>query len=262
MESDEIRFESIKEDRGWYFVEYSPPILKFPFAVLHLTVIEATEAATVAAAIEAEAKTWLARYPVPLMATAFAADGDVISLGSVRPINHLMAWLDLPDTTPILRWERVADGDLPEVALDRDFLEDVFSNVPSRTGREIQAEAKKHVARRKAGWWLVFFWAVVVPLGVAILEWWSDWLGIVVLAYAFFKAAMAALRFTGHMPKSARLREQEATELRMRHHHYHCERNPDGFERLKAENVRRHEIERTRAEVAVLREGSRSPPSH
>ena len=133
--------------------------------------------------METEVRMWLARYPVPLMATAFSADGDVLSLKGVRPIDNLMAWLCLPETEPVLRWELVANAELPDIALDREFVEGIFANIPSKTGRDIQEQVAKDDAVRKTGWRLVFVWAVVVPLGVAILEWWSDLLGLVVLGY-------------------------------------------------------------------------------
>lgn len=39
----------------------------------------------------------------------------------------------------------------------------------------------------------------------------------------------------------------------MRHHHYHCKRNPDGFMRLKVENIEREEIDRIREEFQEIR---------
>jgi hypothetical protein len=47
----------------------------------------------------------------------------------------------------------------------------------------------------------------------------------------------------------------------MRHHHYHCRRNPEAFERLKAENFRREEIERTNAEALALKKKSSNASS-
>jgi hypothetical protein len=208
--------------------------------------------------METEARAWLARYPVPLIATAFSVDSSVLSLEGVRPNDNLMAWSRLPDTEPTLRWEIVADEELPDIALNRDFVKNLFANVPSRTGREIKEQVAKESAVRKVGWWLVFVWAVVVPLGVAILEWWSDLLGLVVVGYALFKAVTTALRLTGRLPKSRHQREKEVEDLRMRHHHYHCVRNPEAFERLKAENFRRLEIERTRAEAEALKASRRA----
>lgn len=258
MAPDEIRFGSLKEDRGWYFVEYAPPIPNYRFSTLSVCVVDVQAAQLVASAIESEAREWLSRYPVPVMATAFSADGIVFSLKGVRATNDLIAWPDSESSTPILRWELVKDEVLPDVALDRSFLTKIFANVPSKSGAQIQNEVAKEVAARKVGWWLVFVWAVMVPLGVAVLEWSSDLLGLVVLAYAFVKALIQALRLTGHLPKSAQEREKKAQDLRMRHHHYHCERNPEAFERLKAENFRREEIARTKAEALTLKAQARN----
>jgi hypothetical protein len=259
MAPDDIRFGSLKEDRGWYFVEYSPPMANYRFSLLQLSVVEARDAQ--ALAMESEAREWLNRYPVPVMVTAFSADGSVFSLKGVRPINNLMAWLEPAESQPVFRWELVENDVLPDIALSREFLEEIFANVPSKTGREIQEDVAKLVAARKVGWWLVFVWAILVPLGVAVLEWWSDLLGLVVLGYAFVKAAIQALRLTGHLPKSTRQREKEAEDLKMRHHHYHCERNPEAFERLKVENFRREEIARTKAEALALKAQARNVPS-
>ena len=258
MAPDDIRFGSLKEDRNWYFVEYSPPTTNDPFSLLQLSVVEERDAQTVATAMETEAREWLSRYPVPVMVTAFSADGSVFSLKDVRPIDNLMAWLESADSEPILRWELVMNDVLPDVALNREFLKKIFANVPSKTGAEIRQQVAKEMAARKVGWWLVFVWAVLVPLGVAVLEWWSDLLGLVVLGYAFVKAAIHALRLTGHLPKSRRQREKEAEDLRMRHHHYHCERNPEAFGRLKAENFRHEEIARTKAEALALKAQARN----
>jgi hypothetical protein len=260
MAPDDIRFESLKEDRDWYFVEYSPPMANYRFSLLLLSVVESRDAQAVATAMESEVGEWLGRYPVPVMAIAFSSDGSVLSLKGVRPIDHLIAWLDPAQSHPVLRWELVENDSLPDVALNQEFLKDIFANVPSKTGRDIQEEVVKHIAAQKVGWWLVFVWAVLVPLGIAVLEWWSDLLGLVVLGYAVAKAAIQALRLTGHLPKSTQQHQKAAEELKVRHHHYHCERNPEAFERLKAENFNREEIERTKVEALALKAQARNLP--
>lgn len=255
---DDIRFASIKEDRDWYFIEYYPPLPGYRFSILQLSILEPRNGDEIATAMEHEATAWVSRYPVPLMATAFTLDGSVLSLLNARPINHLFAWSETTMAKTILRWEIVKDDELPTVALDRNYLKQIFLGIPYKTGQEIRAAADKHFATLRLGWWLVFVWAVVVPLMVAVLEWWSDLLGLVVLTYAFVKAAIQALCLTGHLPRSKREREKEAEESKMRHYTYHCERNPEAFERLKLENFEREAIEKTKAEAAALK--AKQPP--
>lgn len=253
MNPDEIRFASIKEHREWYYVEYTPPLQNYRFSVLQLSVLdESRKAEEIASAMEREARSWLSRYPVPVMATSFSLDGSLLPLSAVRPIDHLIAWLD-DNMNEVLRWELVADAELPAVALDRKNLLRIFFDIPFKTGREILDAANRNTAALRMGWWLVFLWAVVVPLIVAIIEWWSDILGLVVLGYAFFKAAIQALRLTGRLPRSKRELEKEAEEAKMRHYFYHCELNPEAFEKLKVENFRREAIEKTQSEAAALK---------
>jgi hypothetical protein len=250
---DDIRFASIKEDRDWYFVEYFPPLSGYRFSVLQLSILEPRAVGEIATAMELEASAWINRYHVPLMATAFSLEGSVLSLSNARPIDHLLAWPETKTAETVLRWELVKDDDLPAVALDRNYLKQIFFDIPYKTGREIRAAADKHFSALRIGWWIVFMWAVVVPLMVAILEWWSDLLGLVVLTYAFVKAGVQALRLTGHLPQSKRERDREAEESKMRHYAYHCERNPEAFERIKFENFEREAIEKTRVEAAALK---------
>jgi len=254
MAPDHIRFASIKEDRDWYYVEYFPPLPNYRFSVLQLSVLdESRKGEEIASAMEREVRTWLSRYPIPLMTTSFTLDGSVLRLSPARPIDHLVAWLD-SELNEVLHWELVADAEMPAVALDRRSLTRIFSDVPFKTGREMREAANRHAAALRMGWWLVFFWAVVVPLVVTVLEWWSDLLGIFVLVYAFFKAAAKALRLTGRLPKSEREVENEAEETKMRHYFYHCELNPEAFEQLKLENFRREAVEKTKSEAATLKE--------
>lgn len=256
MKSDDIRFSKVKEDRGWYFVEYTPPMLNYRFSVLQLSVIELPDLETIATALEAEAKDWLSRYPVPLMATAFTIDESVLSLENVRPIDHLMAWIDSVNQMPVLRWELVKDKNLPDIALNRDHLTAIFSTFPSKSGLEINNEIAQKAKSDRVGWWLVFLWAVVVPVLVAVVEWSSDILGLLVLLYSFYKAVVEALRLTGKLPKSKRKLHKEKEDAQIRHHHYHCVRNPDAFERLKIEDFQKDAIERTLAESKAIKASS------
>lgn len=254
MKPDDIHFSSIKEGRDWYFVKYTPPAPGNRFSILDLFIVDESKSpGQVSEVIETEAMHWLGTYPIPLMATAFTSDGDVLSLVGNKPIDHLFAWLDADSEQIILKWELVRDVDLPEIALNQDLLKHIFINVPFRTDEDIQNAAGKYLFNLRNGLRLFFIWAVIIPILVALLEWWSDLLGMAVLAYAFIKAIIQALRLTGHLPKSERHKEREIKEGKMNHYYYHCERNPEAFQFLKLENFRNEEIEKTKSEAEYLK---------
>jgi hypothetical protein len=58
-----MRYESIKDARDWYYVEYSPPCSEIHSSSLHLTIEQEASAADVAEAMENEAQEWVSRYP-------------------------------------------------------------------------------------------------------------------------------------------------------------------------------------------------------
>jgi len=256
LNPDAIIFGSVKEDRDWYFVEYCPPIDGYRFSTLSVVLIDSREIQDVASAMEAEALVWINRYPVPVMLTAFSPDESVFHLASARADNHLIAWKEPNESTPILHWRMVSDSELPDTALDREKLRGIFIDVPSRLGRDVHSAIARDVSARRLGWWIVFVWAVVVPIIVAVLESYSEWLGMVVLLYALIQAGGKAFRMLGWMSKSQRQIAKEKEELRMRHHHYHCKLNPQGFEKLVAENFRRQATNRTLEEAQSLRSQS------
>src|SRR6266498_5377533 len=95
MHQEQLHFETLKVDRGWYFVEYTPPITACPFATVQLVIIEEAQTERVAAAMEKELASWLDRYPVPVMVSSFDGKGDLVRLGSVRACDHIIGWKNL-----------------------------------------------------------------------------------------------------------------------------------------------------------------------
>lgn len=80
---DELHFDALREDRGWYFVEYHPPQLAEKFAVLHIISSEPRSASDVAEAMETELGAWLDRYPLPLLVFGFDDTGDMVEMVSM-----------------------------------------------------------------------------------------------------------------------------------------------------------------------------------
>lgn len=253
-DQDQLFFQSTKEDRGWYFVEYRPPIAGYRFATLQLVILENSKGSEeIAESMEAELVIWLERYPIPIMVSAFDDSGDLVNLENSRGCDHLIGHIDKQAHKVIREWRLLKNEELPRDALDTSYLRKIYSQIPFKTKQQLREEAQQKAKHLRLGWWIVFVWAVVVPAGVAVLEWWSDWLGVAVLLYSLYKAVEKALRLKGKWPKSKAEIQEEREETRMRHHHYHCERNPEGFERLKVENFERWAREEIRDEALSLK---------
>lgn len=247
-------FSSIKEGRSSYFVEYRPPGGGTLFATLQLVFVDATPKADVALAMEAEASIWFIRFPVPLMVSAFGPDGDLVHLDTVRNANHLM----ISGPGAGIQWELLKNDELSQVASDRERLLQIYAGVPYRTSDEVQLEQRRHHRRTRAGWWIVFLWAAVAPTAFLIIEFLGpEWLATAVFLYGLYKASERILKMLGFWKKSNKERAKEEEDRRMRHHHYHCDLNPNGFLRLKLENLENDHRQAIAAESRTLDMGTK-----
>ncbi len=254
VQEDQLFFEKLKVHRGWYFVEYNPPLASYPFATAQLVILDEGKAERVARAMEHELASWLNRYPVPLMVSSFDGTGTLISLSGVRDCDHLIGWQDSVSGKLVSHWRIVGNAGFPRASWDAESLKSVYGDIAFRTSAQLKESALKSRRLIRLGWWLVLIWGVAVPVVVAIIELTApQWLAVLVFCYSICRAYIEALKLLGKWPKTDSELAKEEEERRMRHHHYHCERNPEGFLRLKQDNFERESLEEIQREAESLK---------
>jgi hypothetical protein len=258
MSPERIFFKEIKEDRGWYFVEYTPPLDNHPLAFVNLVIPDQVDQSKIIEAMESEAYSWLSRYPIPVEVSAFDGAEHEIQLKPSKGSNTLIAYIPTGSARPILQWEKARWSDLPQNALDRNYLRRIYRDAAFTTSTEIERETKKWRRTVFTINSVFFIWAVVVPLTVIILGETSAWISRMVLLYSLWKVLVEILKRTGKWKKSARQLERDKEEREAAHHHYHCKKNPQGFLRLKIENFDRDTRERVRNEAEALKHATLS----
>ena len=206
--------------------------------------------------MENELRHWLSRYPVPLMIWAWDSKEDMIRPDG-KGGNCLVGWIDPAAGGVRHSWNI---DDLTEFLNAAPSVPDwraIYVDVAVRTDTEVKADAmRKLVERRKQVRILkiiLLLWVAVLPATWAILEFLGpQWLGVVVLAYGLWKAWRAGMKIWGLTKSSPKEEEKAERQRKMDYYFYHCERNPDGFARLKLENFEKDAGERVRAEAAAL----------
>ena len=252
---EKVYFDSVKEKHETFFVEYHPPMHNVPFATLHINYPRTVDTKEVIIQLEIQASKWAKKYPVPVMASAFDEYGDLISLGSEKESSHL---------TVIERngqyenhWNLLKDDEFPVEVLDTTFLLSVYPDIGYRTQSEVTKAAYERIKPMRQLKFILLIWAVFVPALIAILEFFSPtWIAVIALTYSLWKAYQQWLLMTGRKKKSEKDIAQEEEDLRMRHHHYHCEQNPDAFTRMKIENFKRESKDRIKNEFDSLPESN------
>jgi len=244
-------FETLKEYRGSYFVQYTPARAGDYFASVALVFTEKPTRGEIPAIMERECKAWIQRYPIPLMATAFDDSDSVISLNDVQGCNHLIA---LPDKDAVaFHWKMLENDAFPSGSWEEGRLLDIYCDIPHTTQAARALNAVSSAKAIRLGLIIIALWGVAVPVAVALFGFASPILGGVIIAYSIGKAVWQAMKMLGYVGRSKCEKQKDAEELRMRHHHYHCERNPEGFMRLKAENLECEAREQTYREAEELK---------
>jgi hypothetical protein len=204
--------------------------------------------------MEFELSDWLARYPVPIMVSAFDSKGDLIDLSVVRECSHLFGWRDPGGESVNAHWRVVKSEEFPGPDLTSSTLRRIYSDVPFKTGVELRQAAVDQQRATRLLQVLGLAGFVVVPAAWLAIEFnappWLEW---IVLLYGLSQLYVHGLKLMGLWPKTAADQATEEEQQRVRHHHYHCERNPEGFRRLVAENFERESREQTMREVEELR---------
>lgn len=232
---EKIYFNMKSEKNERYFTEYHPPSPGWRFSTLSINYICEVSSEQVVKDLEDQSKLWTNRYPVSLMASAFDLNGDLIDLCKAKASSHLITILKANGS--YASWELQGDAEFPDLEIE-DQLE-IFKDIGFRTQSEINRKSDVRVKSMKRFKILLVFWAVFVPLIISILEFFSpEWIGVLALGYSFYKAYKQWRIMTGRDEKSEKEKAKEEEEHAMRHHHYHCELNPEGFLKLKSENLK------------------------
>lgn len=169
----------------------------------------------------------------------------------------LVAWKDAATGEVVQSWN-IDDltAHLENVSRPPDWRS-IYKDVPVRTDVEVKqvAEDRFRLRVRQARFLkiLLTLWLAAIPAGYAIFEFLGpEWLALLGLAFVLWKAWRTALRIWGRAKPSAREIEKAEKDRKMRHYYYHCERNPEGFLRLKLENLENDAREGVRKEAEEL----------
>ena len=200
--------------------------------------------------MKTEVAHWLARYPVPIMAWAWDAAENAIRPHGDEDDGLLVGWYAPGTVTLSQAWKT---RELPPFLNETTNLPDwrtIYKDVPFRTDAEVKENAKREGTKiRRQNRTLKFIlaiWLAAIPAAWAIFQYLGpNWLAIAVLLYSLWQAFRTARKLFGRAEPSKSEKEKSDKDLKMRHYFHHCERNPQGFARLMAENFDVEAKERT-----------------
>ena len=232
----ERKYEPVKESRSWYFVEYRPPTHGARTAMLALVITENASQKKIVTTMERELKEWLVRYPVPIMVFSFDNKDNRYNFSKLKGCDCLIGFWG-EDKQIRMYWKLLKDEEIPDIALNQEYVDNLYSGLKYKTYAAIEVEHRKKMGQIKIGWVIFFIWLVIIPAIYAIFEYSSNLLALIALIYSLYKAVRKGFELTGKWPKSKRTKEREREEELKNHYYYHCKMNPEGFRKLMLENM-------------------------
>ena len=142
---------------------------------------------------------------------------------------------------------------LPE-QMDAAYLARVYEGVPFRLQEAVRQKALRETRMLGRSARIALFLLVGVPVLIEMVSLGVTWLGHVLAGISISVGLYKLGKAMGWVKPSQREKEKAEKDLRMKHHFYHCEQNPEGFNRLKIENLEREAIRQTHEQADALRE--------
>lgn len=254
--NERLYFNNIRESRESYFVEYQPPTASTDFATLNVIFLLPLTWEDVSEHLDQEVRYWIGRYPVPMMVWAFNNKEDILESPDGKE-RVLVVWKDTTSGDVHQSWD-IDDltAHLKNVQCPSDWRS-IYNDVPVRTESEVKQAANDsfilRIRQARILKILLTLWLAAIPAGYAIFEFLGpEWLALLGLVFVLWKAGKTALRLWGRTKPSTRPAEKAEKNRKMRHYFYHCERNPEGFLRLKLENLENDAREKIHKEAEEL----------
>ncbi len=235
LQSKGIVFESLKEHRGKYFVEYTPAWAGQYFAGLSLAFVEDFDIIEVPKLMELECSKWIERYPIPIFVSAFDSNDDPIDLDALTGSIYLIGIPSGPNS--LFYWELIGGDAFPHGPYQEIELLEIYKNRPFSTDEERCIKADTKLRQRYWGSLIFSLIWLGVALFVDLTDVIDELLGDIVKAYAVLKAMWNFMKMRGKIKESEQEKQKAEERRQMEHHHYHCKLNPEGFIRLRTENL-------------------------
>lgn len=243
----EYRYNEVKKKHDKYFVTYHPiNRKKEKFASLNIIFTQLVNIKEIANIMEMEFDKWISKYPLPIMVSSFDEKGDPISLKDTKESNHLVGYLNKESNRVVKYWNMKA---LPEEQLADVDIDLVYKGLSYEKRDDIERNSETRIRDKKRIVKFIdtslFLW-LAISVSIAFIGWRSFFVGTIAFFYSVYRAIRRFLKLKGY--KTKREKDDQENMRKMKHYNYHCERNPEGFKRLIAENFEEDEKERIKKE--------------
>ena len=231
-----VRFKNVEVKRDGYYVSYSPKLVNDAkddsSAILSVRFLNEYPLKDCKVIAESEFEYWIKLYPVPLQLIVKFEYKTTKRISSITEYPYICG-VSVKD----YRWGGFLEGELSSNMPSNNDLKLIYGDLSSTSSEEVDKELNQRLLGVRVVKWLVLLIAVIIPALIALLGWAHPFFSGLALLFAWYKCADKWLSLSGQKLKTEAELATEKDQQLKEHHHYHCKLNPEGFERLKLENL-------------------------
>lgn len=248
---EQIYFDYIKEKRDGYFITYHP---NRDFSSLNLIFVEKIPSQeNIKELMLYELKLWIKKYPIYTSVHAYDDKESSLDIGDLFE-NSLSGWID-EDERFRYTWKIYKQPKINKKRTNAELIK-LFSDIQYRTQSQINSKIDKQIKERILGHkifrYVYFLWLGVIPLIWGLAQFFGpQLLTTIATIYCVWKFMINFIKT--FFPDIWKEEPTDSEKTRLKdHYYYHCQMNPEGFDRLKSENFEREQKQKTQKEYEQL----------
>lgn len=251
-QEEQIYFDSIKEKREGYFVTYHPDREVASLGLIFVEEIPSQK--KIKKLMLHELKLWTSKYPILTIVHAYDDKELSLDIGELLDTS-LSGWIDYENGKFRYTWKLFKGPKTNKKRTNSELIQ-LFSSVPYRTQSQINKKIKKETKERILGLkifrYVYFLWLCIIPLLWGLSQFFGpQFLTTIATIYCVWKFIINFIKT--FFPDVWKEEPADSEKMRLKdHYYYHCQLNPEGFERLRSENFEKEQKQKTQKEYDQL----------
>lgn len=231
-----ITYSPIKIKTKEFSIEYFPPDTCTKIAMIDITITGDIPKHQIALIVEKETIKLTKKYPITTRTTVYDEFGEQIDMTSTKPTNYFICYFNVSGNFLKSTWHESPPPTTHYYEIDTAKYFDDYKVIKIFDPDENMKQFKQQIFISKI---IMFLWFIIIPVTYELVNFFGpQWVSIIVGLYSLYKIFVCGLKIFGKIKYNKTETEEKEIQRKKDHYFYHCEKNPDLFNKLKKENLK------------------------
>lgn len=239
-----ITYKPICEVNEYFLLEYAPPTIYTKLAIISITILKDISVENIVTLVEAETNKWIKKYPISTVTNTYFKNGDTVELITLKSSNSYLCYFDIEKNLILATWDySIKPNNVYYVENDLNGMFEEFKII-KEYDPDFETKKQNNKLLQLRVTMVILF--CLIPIIYEVISYTGNILvSNITMGFALYTAIIAGLKILRLVPETKKEKELAEINRKKEHYYMHCERNPEGFNKLKFEIIRRDEERKT-----------------